>query len=1240
MMTTSACTCPCSCGSTTCGCCAGITVAVPVSEFNPPGQPSLIYRVGTYATFYESLVARLTGFKLTITDLSGGTQVLTPLSGLTTRDPSDFTLALFDAWATVADVLTFYQERIANEGYLSTAIQLRSIIELGRLIGYRPRPGIAASVKLAFTVANGFQGTLPSGTRAQSIPQAGQNPQFFETSVPLYARDTWNTLSPRLTRPQLITPAAPDSNKIPIVTGADVIDTVYFDGLSTNLSTGNALFFIFGPDTSATPAQQYLRLVTDVNLQAQYQRTEVTLALVTGNSVATELQLYQNDASYLFPGSDLASQAATILGTLIANLANGATAATIQAAASRIALIRGVAVKRGFSRLSAWLGNLLKVMQWASLGGGSNVFSSVLAPVGITVVRGALVALPPSLMAAPLANLAGAITQLALPPSVQPLNAYRLQRSIRSSFTPQSDLAPRLLAALNPAVATSLYPAYAAMATPAGSVQVYVARAKAGLFAANWTGAGTYNSDLGTTTYTEPAIQSAWSNSLPNIASAISELPLDQIYDQIEPGSWVAIDRPAIDATFNAPTTTFHVVTSLRTANLSAGPGLLPGSTALTGPGFTAKVTLLTLQPPWLSDVLAASATSYSTAITSPAVLRQSIVHAQSEPLTLTDEPVDTDVAGGTVDLDEVYDGLQAGRWVIVSGTRTDIPNVSGVTASELAMIAGVAQGSQAPACAVWTRSTPPFSRIFYTTDANAFGDRLVVGTLATPGQPLGLDPPAVFNQEYCDQVELAPNVYANAYVPTPDEIEGKFPFFLGLLVDPDTNIPFENGEIPPARIKDDGLFAWRISSHAVHTILTLASPLAYTYDRSTITINGNVVDATQGQSTGEVLGNGKASVAYPSFGLSQSPLTYVSAPTPSGASSTLTVQVNQLDWTEVNDLAEATPTDRVFITRQDDSGNTTVIFGNGVQGRRLPTGTSNIKATYRYGMGSGGNVAAGQISQLANMPLGAQGVTNPLPATGGADADPIDRARVNAPIAVMALDRLVSVADYANFTRTYAGIGKAVSAKLTDGRRQLVHITIAGAEDIPVDTNSDLYANLLLSLKTFGDPSLPVEVAICRVRLLVMAATIGLMSGYVWDDVVPNVTSALEAQFAFDARALGQPAYLSEAVAAAQQVEGVAWVNFTTFDSVAQSTTAAQLAGLAASLQLNPYVQASLAQVVQTAVQLPEVAVSQRLTTNLPSLALLAPRAPANLVNTILPAELVFLSTDIPEMLILTQSM
>ena len=179
--------------------------------------------------------------------------------------------------------------------------------------------------------------------------------------------------------------------------------------------------------------------------------------------------------------------------------------------------------------------------------------------------------------------------------------------------------------------------------------------------------------------------------------------------------------------------------------------------------------------------------------------------------------------------------------------------------------------------------------------------------------------------------------------------------------------------------------------------------------------------------------------------------------------------------------------------------------FGNGVRGARVPTGTANIKAMYRYGMGSDGNVDAGQISQLATHPLGAQGVINPLPASGGADPDTLSQARINAPLSVTALDRLVSVSDYADFCRVYAGIGKSSAVRLSDGRQLTVHVTVAGVEDSPIDMGSDLYANLLASLQTYGDPHQPVELAVRRVRLIVLAATVGLSSDYFWDDVAPN---------------------------------------------------------------------------------------------------------------------------------------
>ena len=91
-----------------------------------------------------------------------------------------------------------------------------------------------------------------------------------------------------------------------------------------------------------------------------------------------------------------------------------------------------------------------------------------------------------------------------------------------------------------------------------------------------------------------------------------------------------------------------------------------------------------------------------------------------------------------------------------------------------------------------------------------------------------------------------------------------------------------------------------------------------------------------------------------------------------------------------------------------------------------------------------------------------------------------------------MALDRLVSVQDYQDFTRVFAGIGKARAAELSDGRGQIVHLTIAGADDIPIEYHSDLYRNLTAALRRFGDPSQPFRIDRRELLLLSSARRCG----------------------------------------------------------------------------------------------------------------------------------------------------
>ena len=253
-----------------CGCCAGLTQQTPQAITNRPALSEVSYRVGTYSTFLTSMLA-------TLSDPD-----LPALSALRTRDSSDFTIALLDAWAVSLDVLTFYQERFANEAFLRTAVDQRSVFELARLIGYVPSPGVAASAVLAFTLSSATGSPnnvlIPAGTRVQSIPGPNQTPQIFETSSDVTAIIELNALPAQTHLPWQLNPG----------------DTsTWITGAANNINTGDALLFI-ATDSSGQPAgtgPADLRYVSTVQVDAGSGNTQIwwnaplgdTVTVATGN---------------------------------------------------------------------------------------------------------------------------------------------------------------------------------------------------------------------------------------------------------------------------------------------------------------------------------------------------------------------------------------------------------------------------------------------------------------------------------------------------------------------------------------------------------------------------------------------------------------------------------------------------------------------------------------------------------------------------------------------------------------------------------------------------------------------------------------------------------------------------------------------------------------------------------------------------------------------------------------------
>lgn len=969
-----------------CGCCEGVERLTPLPTVNRPGLDRLRYRVGTHAAFFETMVAGLSSHRL-----ADGRR---PLQRLTTRANDDPAIALLDAWATVGAVLTFYQERIANEGYLPTATERRSVLELGRLVGYALRPGVAASVFLAFTLDEGFDIEIPAGTRARSLPGPGELPQAFETEEAFHARTAWNALRARLTRPSVLRPDSTFEGE----------RSVYLEGTAANLEVNDTVLFVCG-----LVVQPY------------------TVRAVEADTVAgrTRIGYRPYGAAHTPP-----------------------------------------------------------------------------PPSDDSTRPRRAVASTPTAPATVLSRLAPIVEALRREPSRPPASRFQLGRSPAQTYGASADLGPQLLARLYPRLADTLYAAYAnAPVTGVGPGElchVEAMRVKAAPFGHNAPLDLVFNSDNVLVRRSEWFLVEV-DREFPT-EEQLRTISLDAVYDGIVPGSHVLIDRRDREPLLAR-------VERVRTISRADY-------------GISARVTQLLLDRAWIG----ADDTSLG-------VLRGTTVHAQSETLETAHEPIDDDVAGGTIELDALYDGLAAGRWLVVRGERTDVRDaagrlVEGIEASELAMLAGVEQDVQ--------------------TVLDAQGN----------------------------------------------EVER------------------------PA--------------DTLHTRLILAEPLAYTYKRGTVTINANVVRATHGETREETLGSGNAAQPFQQFTLRQRPLTFVAAPTRSGVDTTLEIRINGIRWPERDMLRSLGPNERGYQTKTDDEGATSLVFGNGVYGARLPSGVENVVAVYRSGIGKSGNVGPGRISSLATRPLGVKDVVNPQRASGGADPESRDQARRNVPLAALALDRLVSVQDYTDFARTFAGIGKALAASLSDGRREVVHLTIAGAEDQPIDPLSDVYRNLLLALGRFGDPGTALQVAAREAVFLLISARVQVLDDHLWSNVEPRIRTALLDVFGFERRELGQDVSLGEVIGTIQGVDGVDLVDVDLLDGVSESDAqspevlADKLARLAA-LSSPPAPGASDCRPVQPK---PRVGVE---------LARIDPAA-ADPSKRIRPAQMAYLTPDLPDTLVLVE--
>jgi hypothetical protein len=173
------------------------------------------------------------------------------LAGWRARGDQDLGVMLVEMWAYVCDVVAFYDETIAHEAYLRTARLTPSVRRLVGLLGYRPRPAVAARARLAVTADGRVPQVLPAGTAFRSAAFGSEPPQVFELDADTRVHPLLNGWSLQPVRPDAIPTGATQlllASDTAKVRPGDHLLPLAHDFLSLGVVTAQAVSAITGSD--------------------------------------------------------------------------------------------------------------------------------------------------------------------------------------------------------------------------------------------------------------------------------------------------------------------------------------------------------------------------------------------------------------------------------------------------------------------------------------------------------------------------------------------------------------------------------------------------------------------------------------------------------------------------------------------------------------------------------------------------------------------------------------------------------------------------------------------------------------------------------------------------------------------------------------------------------------------------------------------------------------------------------
>ena len=370
-------------------------------------------------------------------------------------------------------------------------------------------------------------------------------------------------------------------------------------------------------------------------------------------------------------------------------------------------------------------------------------------------------------------------------------------------------------------------------------------------------------------------------------------------------------------------------------------------------------------------------------------------------------------------------------------------------------------------------------------------------------------------------------------------------------------------------------------------TAISVSPPVSNWYDPLTVSVCGNVVSASHGESLpmDDVLGSGDGSAGNQLFVLHRPPLTIFPAADGSGIVRELQIRVRgnlpnepaaaadallrrqspgneraYVVWRETDSLILEDATARAYTAREDENGVTTIEFGDGVHGRRLPAGSENVTAAYRSGSGPDGNVDAGHLTLMRSRPPGVRSIRNPIPSSGGALAETATDMSRAAPASTRTLDRIISLQDYVDFASAFPGFAKATIDALTTPDWSGLVITVAADDGDVLAPDDGLMTTLATQIEGHRAPGVSVRILSYASALVKIAVKVDLEPEGDVTLASAQVKATIEALTSFDAARFGVPLRAAEIVAAVQRVDFVRDVRLQAFHPAEHSPSVVPL--------------------------------------------------------------------------------